>query len=186
MGRAGVTSPTDLWLPASAGLLSPAVVSFSPLLALGPALPFPPATRASLSSLTSGGFGVMRFPEDSTTQLPAARRRGRAGGRAGRSGRPGPLPGLGQAGAWGWIGGVLGKRAPCQPALRLVISDPQRRPDSPRGRQWTPGGALCSATVPTPPARLSWGPQRDPRGGGGREFTLYLGPEGARPGSVLF
>lgn len=44
---------------------------------------------------------------------------------------------------------------------------PQQPQGSPGRRRWSPGGALCSATVPTSPAGPSWG------------VTLYTGREGA-------
>lgn len=100
---------------------------------------------------------MMRFSEDSATQLPARRWRGRVAGlgRAGRSGRPSRAsPWPAQADFPGWSGGVLGKvgTAPAWPALG--------NPRSPVA----PGGVVSRAAEPAPPgAQNSWGSQRAPK-----------------------
>lgn len=104
-----------------------------------------------------GRAGMRRFSEDSATQLPARRWRGRVAGlgRAGRSGRPSwASPWLGQAGFPGWSGGILGKAGavPAGPAFG--------NPRSPVA----PGGSLSRAAAPAPPgAQNSWGSQRVPK-----------------------
>lgn len=155
--------PTDLRPAASAGPSPRRGLPASPPRALGPGPPVPPATRASSPGLAPGGVGVMRFPEDRATPLPAAR--GGGGRRVGPcravrpAGRRGPLPGLGRAGLRAWSGGVWGRAgtvpvfpAPGHPGPRPPQGSPGRR-----RRRWGPGGALCSATVPAPPAGPSWG-----------------------------
>lgn len=125
------------------------------------------------------------IPEDSATQLPATQRqqRGRPAGRVGRSGRRGPLPARAR-GAPGAGVGALGKADTVPACPAPGYPGPPAAAIQSWGKAVDPGRRPLLGNVPPPPARLSRGPRRVPRGGGSREFTLYLGPERTWPGSV--